>query len=539
MTFGNDGYLYVTGGDGASFTVADYGQKGGTLPNPDEPDHADQPVQRPRHDHVAARPGARGRRRDLRGRLAPLAGPANAGRPRHAGRHAHPGQPGQRPGGTGQPAGRLGDLNARRIVAYGFRNPFRLTKNPDSGDIYIGDVGNVRWEEVNRFVPGSGAVRNFGWPCYEGAFVATPWDTMGNDLCDDLVQDVNAGNASVVDPVYAYWHAGTQPPVRGVGGSNASISGLSFYDAGAASGTTAYPSRYDGALFFVDYSRNCLTMLRPGAGGVPNPNTWEVVANGIGHPVDLTTGPHGDLYYVDHDGGRVVRIRYAAAPVARATATPAIGRAPITVTLNGSTSTDPDPDAQLTAWQWDLDDDGVFNGPNDASGQVVQWDIDTPGGLPRDAASDQLQRPDRRRRPDRQRGQQRAGPAHRHPDGIAALVRGRHDLLQRLGHGHRGRPAAGLGLTWTAVLFHCVGATCHEHTLQTFTGVASGSFTAPDHPYPSHLELRLAATDSAGSSATTAVELDPATTTLGVASCPPGSRSTSAARPRPARAPPR
>ena len=44
---------------------------------------------------------------------------------------------------------------------------------------------------------------------------------------------------------------------------------------------------------------------------------------------------------------------------------------------------------------------------------------------------------------------------------------------------------------------HCP-SNCHTHPIQTFPNVASGSFNAPDHEYPSHLELRLTATDSDG-----------------------------------------
>ena len=80
-------------------------------------------------------------------------------------------------------------------------------------------------------------------------------------------------------------------------------------------------------------------------------------------------------------------------------------------------------------------------------------------------------------------------------------------------------PAA---LDWSVVVLHCVESTCHEHPLNTFNGVAAGSFSGPDHEYPSHLELRLTATDSHGTSATTSIELQPATTTLGVASVPAG-----------------
>ena len=58
--------------------------------------------------------------------------------------------------------------------------------------------------------------------------------------------------------------------------------------------------------------------------------------------------------------------------------------------------------------------------------------------------------------------------------------------------------------------------------MQTFAGVASGSFTAPDHEYPSHLELRLTATDSGGLTDTTSVRLHPRTVSLTFQSSPPG-----------------
>jgi uncharacterized repeat protein (TIGR01451 family) len=54
------------------------------------------------------------------------------------------------------------------------------------------------------------------------------------------------------------------------------------------------------------------------------------------------------------------------------------------------------------------------------------------------------------------------------------------------------------------------------------SGVSSGSFVAPDHEYPSFLELVLTATDSGGSSASTSVELDPRTVSLTFVSAPTG-----------------
>jgi hypothetical protein len=76
-------------------------------------------------------------------------------------------------------------------------------------------------------------------------------------------------------------------------------------------------------------------------------------------------------------------------------------------------------------------------------------------------------------------------------------------------------------LTWQLRLQHCP-STCHAHPLQTFTGVAGGSFTAPDHEYPSYLELVLTAADAQGHTASTTRRLYPRTTTLTFASAPAG-----------------
>ena len=58
--------------------------------------------------------------------------------------------------------------------------------------------------------------------------------------------------------------------------------------------------------------------------------------------------------------------------------------------------------------------------------------------------------------------------------------------------------------------------------MQNVAGVASGSFVAPDHEYPSYLELTLTATDSGGLTGSTTVRLDPATVNLNLASSPSG-----------------
>ena len=70
---------------------------------------------------------------------------------------------------------------------------------------------------------------------------------------------------------------------------------------------------------------------------------------------------------------------------------------------------------------------------------------------------------------------------------------------------------------------HCP-SNCHSHDIQTVVGVANGSFTAPDHEYPSYLELELTATDSGGLTNTKTIRLDPRTVTLTFSSIPGGLR---------------
>jgi hypothetical protein len=76
-------------------------------------------------------------------------------------------------------------------------------------------------------------------------------------------------------------------------------------------------------------------------------------------------------------------------------------------------------------------------------------------------------------------------------------------------------------LTWSVILHHCP-SDCHTHVIQDIAGVRSGTFSAPDHEYPSYLELRLTARDSGGLQATTSVRLDPKTVGLTLQSSPSG-----------------
>ena len=136
-----------------------------------------------------------------------------------------------------------------------------------------------------------------------------------------------------------------------------SISGLAFYNGGS------FPAAYNGALFFADYSRNCIWVMFPGTGGVPNPATRQTFLAPAAGPVDLVVGPGGDLFYPDLSGGTVRRIRYLSSnnpPTAVATASPTSGPPPLAVNFDGRGSSDPDAGDTLT-YEWDLDGDGQYD----------------------------------------------------------------------------------------------------------------------------------------------------------------------------------
>ena len=76
-------------------------------------------------------------------------------------------------------------------------------------------------------------------------------------------------------------------------------------------------------------------------------------------------------------------------------------------------------------------------------------------------------------------------------------------------------------LTWDLVLQHCP-SNCHSHPVQSYVGVAGGSFVAPDHEAPAYLELKLTATDSGGLTSTVTRRLDPRMVALTFQTVPGG-----------------
>ena len=274
-------------------------------------------------------------------------------------------------GAPGNPFASSADVNARRIIAHGLRNPFRITFRPGTGELWAGDVGWNEWEEINRVVDVADATaENFGWPCYEGAPRQPGYDAQNLPICETLYGQNNA----VTAPYFAYRHSDHVIPSEScpIGGS--SIAGLSFafYSGGP------YPAEYDGALFFADYTRKCIWAMEKGGTVLPSPSNIKGFVGGAANPVDLQVGPDGFLYYVDIGGGGIRRIEYTAAanqpPVAVAKATPTSGAVGMTVSFDGSSSSDPNGDP--LSYAWDLDADGAYD---DSTATKPSWTYDAAG----------------------------------------------------------------------------------------------------------------------------------------------------------------
>ena len=158
----------------------------------------------------------------------------------------------------------------RAIWALGVRNPFTFSFQPGSGRMFINDVGQNTWEEINDGIAGS----NYGWPNCEG-------------FC-------NPPNPNFRDPIFAYMNDA----------QTCAITGGTFYNPQVPQ----FPANFVGNYFFADFCGGWIRRLDPANG-----NAVSDFATGINLPVDLQVSPDGFLYYLARGAGSVNRIGFTAA----------------------------------------------------------------------------------------------------------------------------------------------------------------------------------------------------------------------------------
>jgi glucose/arabinose dehydrogenase len=146
------------------------------------------------------------------------------------------------------------------IWALGLRNPFRLGFDSTTGDLWIGDVGQSCWEELNRLPAGVGG-QNLGWDVREG-----PTEFQGG----------SPTGGETLEPEHAYAHRR---------GWCAIVVG--FVDA-------------DGGLLHTDYCKGRLVRLFRAADG--EPPRLEELGLRLRRPVALVEGPDGAAWILSLDG---------------------------------------------------------------------------------------------------------------------------------------------------------------------------------------------------------------------------------------------
>jgi glucose/arabinose dehydrogenase/regulation of enolase protein 1 (concanavalin A-like superfamily) len=366
----------------------------------------------------------------------------------------------------------------KRVWAYGLRNPYTFDVQPGTGRIFVNDVGQNTWEEINDATTGG---RNFGWPSTEGATT----------------------NPAFTTPVFSYQH--------GTGdGRGCAITGGVFFNPVS----TNYPASFNGKYFYQDLCNAWINYLDLSSGVVRN-----AFATGLpGQSLALDVGDDGNLYYLSRTAGTLYRIIFTG------NQSPVITDQPDNVTVaEGQPAT-----FQVTAsgtaplsYQWRKNS---VNIPGAASATYTITSVQ-----PSDAGNYQVVVSNTAGSVVSQTATLTVTAFNAPPvpsislPAAGAMYRGG-DVINFSGTATDAEDGtlAASAFTWSVVFHHAD----HVHDGPPIAqGVTSGSFTIPNSGETAanvFYRLHLTVTDSEGLAGTTSVDINPHTTTITLNSNPAG-----------------
>ena len=162
------------------------------------------------------------------------------------------------------------------IWAIGLRNPWRFSFDKTTGDLWIGDVGQNQWEEIDFQASSSAGGENYGWRCFEGL---SPYNSTG---C--------LGASNYDDPIHNYANTGFS--------GDCSVTGGHVYRG------SLYPN-LTGYYFYADYCSDKIWTLHDSSGlwvndfhGVFGNNSWSTFGEDV----------FGEVFVAGLTSGKIFRI---------------------------------------------------------------------------------------------------------------------------------------------------------------------------------------------------------------------------------------
>lgn len=243
------------------------------------------------------------------------------------------------------------------IYAYGLRNPFRMTRRLSDGAIFVADVGENIWEEINELKPGA----NYGWPIREGP------------CARGLRQPCDPAPDTMTDPILAYLH--TPQPNDSPIPQGGAVTTLAVYEG------DRFPDNYHDKLFFADFNQGFTAVMTPGITSTFTLTTFATETNFLVdmayfddklyllaattsidtiYPQDTaeTTEIFAQQVTAQQSYGAIIEVQYEGPenqrPIARLSADTPIGPAPLTINFSASASESQTGD--LLHYRWNFGD---------------------------------------------------------------------------------------------------------------------------------------------------------------------------------------